>query len=119
MGTRTKASNGLGSARFGGPLPVRDAAHLSSTTATNPRAPAYDLSVGVAERRFPLGVTACALALGGFLLARLTAWPPHEDEALALFVGRDSLGELWGTVTGDRGGAPVDFLVAWAAGEVW
>ena len=65
-----------------------------------------------------MGVTACALALGGFLLARLTAWPPHEDEALALFVGRDSLGELWGTVTGDRGGAPLHFLVAWAVEHV-
>ena len=86
---------------------------MSSTTATNPRASAYDLSVGVTERWFPLGVAACALALGGFLVARLTVWPPHEDEALALFVGRDSLGGLWGTVTGDRGGAPLHFLVAW------
>jgi mannosyltransferase len=30
-----------------------------------------------------------------------------------LFVGRDSLGGLWGTVTGDRGGAPLHFVVAW------
>ena len=28
---------------------------------------------------------------GAFLLVQLTAWPPHEDETLALFVGRGSM----------------------------
>ena len=48
-----------------------------------------------------------------FLLARLTAWPPHEDETLALFVGRKSLGGLFKTVQTERGGAPLHFLFAW------
>jgi 4-amino-4-deoxy-L-arabinose transferase-like glycosyltransferase len=69
--------------------------------------------VGVAERWFPLGVAACTVAVAGFLLARLTAWPPHEDETLALFVGRESLPDLFQTVQGERGGAPLHFLFAW------
>jgi hypothetical protein len=48
-----------------------------------------------------------------FLLARLTAWPPHEDETLALFVGRKSLVGLFKTVQTERGGAPLHFLFAW------
>ena len=66
-----------------------------------------------ATRWFPLGVAACAVGLGGFFLVQLHSWPPHEDEALALFVGRDSLGGLLQTVHGERGGAPLHFLVAW------
>jgi mannosyltransferase len=62
---------------------------------------------------FWLGVAACAAAVTAFLLARLTAWPPHEDETLALFVGRESLSDLLSTVQGERGGAPLHFLVAW------
>jgi hypothetical protein len=52
-------------------------------------------------------------AVAVFLLARLTAWPPHEDETLALFVGRKSLGGLFTTVQTERGGAPLHFLCAW------
>jgi len=48
-----------------------------------------------------------------FLLVQLTAWPPHEDETLALFVGRQSLPHLFHTVLGQRGGAPLHFLLAW------
>ena len=58
-------------------------------------------------------MSACSVAVTGFLLARLTAWPPHEDETLALFVGRESLPDLLETVQGERGGAPLHFLVAW------
>ena len=39
-----------------------------------------------------IGVGVIAAAATGFLLHQLMAWPPHEDETLALFVGRDSLG---------------------------
>ena len=39
-----------------------------------------------------LGVGGVAVAAAAFLLHQLMAWPPHEDETLALFVGRDSLG---------------------------
>src|SRR5918996_724303 len=45
-----------------------------------------------------------AAALAVFLAARLTAWPPHEDEMLALAVGRGSFGRLGGTVVHKRGG---------------
>jgi hypothetical protein len=64
-------------------------------------------------RGFWGGVAACAVGVGAFLLARLTAWPPHEDETLALFVGRNSLEDVLGIVHGDRGGAPLHFLAAW------
>jgi hypothetical protein len=64
-------------------------------------------------RTFWLGVTGCTTAVSVFLVARLTAWPPHEDETLALFVGRKSLGELFKTVQTERGGAPLHFLFAW------
>ncbi len=73
-------------------------------------------AVPVAElglRTFWLGVTGCTSAVAVFLLARLTAWPPHEDETLALFVGRKSLGGLFKTVQTERGGAPLHFLFAW------
>jgi hypothetical protein len=64
-------------------------------------------------RAFWGAVAACTLAVAGFLIARLTAWPPHEDETLALFVGRNALGDVLGIVHGDRGGAPLHFLAAW------
>ena len=60
-----------------------------------------------------LGVAGCTAAVGAFLLVQLTAWPPHEDETLALFVGRKSLPGLFDTVLGERGGAPLHFLFAW------
>ena len=70
------------------------------------------------DRAFALGVAACTLAVSVFLVAQIDAWPPHEDEALALFVGRRSLPDLLGTVLGHRGGAPLHFLVAWAVAHI-
>jgi hypothetical protein len=61
-----------------------------------------------------LGVAGVTLATAAFLLHQLMAWPPHEDETLALFVGRDSLSGVLEHVTRDRGGAPLHFLLAWA-----
>ena len=63
------------------------------------------------RRRLGVGVATAAVA--AFLAARLTAWPPHEDELLALYVARGSLGQLADTVFGERGGAPLHFLLAW------
>jgi hypothetical protein len=60
---------------------------------------------------FWCGVTLVSAGVCGFLLAQLNAWPPHEDEALAFFVGRQPLGDLFGTVLGERGGAPLHFLL--------
>jgi hypothetical protein len=75
------------------------------------------LAVGAFElgpRAFAAGVAASTAAVCAFLLVHLTYWPPHEDETLALFVGRGSLGDVLSTVLGSRGGAPLHFLVAWA-----
>ncbi len=71
-----------------------------------------------AERLHWLGVAGIALASTGFLLHQLMASPPHEDEALALLVGRDSLPAVVEHVTQDRGGAPLHFLVAWAVAHL-
>ena len=72
------------------------------------------VGAAVSERVFAVGVIVCTGAVAAFLLARLTAWPPHEDETLALFVGRDSLPEVLAAVQGERGGAPLHFVFAWA-----
>ncbi len=64
--------------------------------------------------RWPyVGVAAVVVCVGVFLLHQLMAWPAHEDETLALFVGRDSLPGVLDHVTRDRGGAPLHFLLAW------
>src|SRR5437764_8275815 len=55
-------------------------------------------------------VTAAAAGVLGWFLR---TWPPHEDEALALFVGRGSLAHVLHTVVAERGGAPLHFLLAW------
>ncbi len=57
-------------------------------------------------------VAGCVAAAGAFLLSRLTTWAPHEDETLALFVGRRDLADLLEIVHGERGGAPLHFLIA-------
>lgn len=65
------------------------------------------------RRWFEAGVALCALGVGTFLVFQLTAWPPHEDETLALFVGRKSISGLLDTVLDQRGGAPLHFVLAW------
>jgi hypothetical protein len=67
----------------------------------------------VSARAFRFGVAGWTALVAVFLLARLTAWPPHEDETLALYVGGGSFGELIETVIHERGGAPLHFVVAW------
>ena len=69
--------------------------------------------------RWPyLGIVAVVVAATAFLLHQLMAWPPHEDETLALFVGRDSFPGVVEHVTRDRGGAPLHFLVAWTVAHL-
>jgi 4-amino-4-deoxy-L-arabinose transferase-like glycosyltransferase len=63
---------------------------------------------------FWIGTAAVTVALGGVLAWFLESWPPHEDETLALFVGRSSFGDLLHTVVVERGGAPLHFVFAWA-----
>jgi hypothetical protein len=67
---------------------------------------------------FALGVVAVTAAATAFLLHQLMAWPPHEDETLALFVGRDSFSGVVEHVTRERGGAPLHFLVAWCVAHL-
>jgi hypothetical protein len=62
---------------------------------------------------FWVSVSATTAALAGVLAAYLRTWPPHEDEALALFTGRLSLPDLLHTVVAERGGAPLHFFLAW------
>ena len=71
-----------------------------------------------AESRLWLGLSGIALAAAVFLLHQLMAWPPHEDETLALFVGRDSLPAVIEHVTQERGGAPLHFLLAWTVAHL-
>ena len=70
------------------------------------------------RRLFFAAVAACTTAVGVFLLVQLSGWPPHEDETLPLFVGRQPLGDLFDIVLGKRGGAPVHFLLAWVVAHL-
>jgi hypothetical protein len=65
------------------------------------------------RRLFVAGVAACTAGVAVFLLVQLSAWPPHEDETLPLFVGRQPIDGLFDIVLGKRGGAPLHFLLAW------
>ena len=67
----------------------------------------------IGARWFPLGVAAIAAAAAAFLFHQLLAWPPHEDEALPLFIGRHPLDQVFQVVLEERGGAPLHFLLAW------
>jgi hypothetical protein len=80
------------------------------TTAHDPAASASRL---LAQHWLWLGVAVACGAVAGFLGHQLLAWPPHEDETLALFVGRDSFAGVVEHVTRERGGAPLHFLFAW------
>jgi hypothetical protein len=91
----------------------RPATDPAVVPADRPLGRAVVLAGDLRHRWFELGVTACALGVGAFLIIQLTAWPPHEDETLALFIGRKSLGGLLDTVLGQRGGAPLHFVLAW------
>ena len=84
--------------------------NAATTTAGRARSVALSASPDTLWRIGVAGLTALAAA---FFFARLTVWPPHEDETLALFASRGSVGELIRTVLGERGGAPLHFLFAW------
>ncbi len=85
--------------------------HAEATS--NPRPLIVSARALLAAHGLWIGVSAIAIAATAFLLHQLMAWPPHEDETLALFVGRDSLGGLVEHVTKERGGAPLHFLLAY------
>jgi hypothetical protein len=95
-----------------------------STVATGTpeqRVPTAEGRLAAVTRRvdgFRVGVGAITAGLAAFLLLRLHALPPHEDETLAFFVSRRPLGEVLETVLGERGGAPLHYLLAHAAGRI-
>ena len=72
----------------------------------------------LAARWFPLGVASITVAAAVFLVHQLLAWPPHEDEALPLFLGRRPLDEMFQVVLEERGGAPLHFLFAWTVAHL-
>src|ERR687898_24121 len=72
----------------------------------------------LAARWFPLGVGAITAGTAAFLFHQLLAWPPHEDEALPLFLGRHPLAEMFQVVLEERGGAPLHFLLAWTVAHL-
>ena len=72
----------------------------------------------LAAHWFPLGVAGITVAAAVFLFHQLLAWPPHEDEALPLFIGRHPLDEMFQVVLEERGGAPLHFLLAWSVAHL-
>ena len=72
----------------------------------------------IETRWYPLGVAAITAAAAAFLFHQLLAWPPHEDEALPLFIGRHPLDGMFQVVLEERGGAPLHFLVAWVVARL-
>src|SRR5205814_1141816 len=105
---KTNASSAFG-AHCSGKVRVGVIEHASRSL-TFTRAHVRDIPV----RWFWLGVGLTAsgfTAVGGIYL---NTWPPHEDEALAIFVARGSLPHVVHTVIAERGGAPLHFVLAWA-----
>jgi len=66
----------------------------------------------LSARAYAIGIAICSAAVATFVLVQIHAWPPHEDETLALFTGRHSFGDAMGIVLGHRGGAPLHFVLA-------
>jgi Dolichyl-phosphate-mannose-protein mannosyltransferase len=77
-----------------------------------PVAPARVAPLELSARAYAVGVAICTAAVAAFVLVQLHAWPPHEDETLALFVGRHSFGNVLSIVLDRRGGAPLHFVFA-------
>jgi hypothetical protein len=74
-------------------------------------------ALDVSRRAYRAVVAGCVAGVGAFLALRLTAWPPHEDETIALFVGQEPFRDMLGTVLGERGGAPLHFVFAWLVAQ--
>jgi hypothetical protein len=88
---------------------------MASGLETPTQRPDWAVSALAARRlALPAGVALVTIAAAAFLLHQLMAWPPHEDETLALFAGRNSLVGVVDQVMTERGGAPLHFLLAWS-----
>jgi hypothetical protein len=99
------------------PATTRFPHNLSVDETAHTTAPATPLALPVprdlGEVAWRIGVALCTAASAVFVVVQMHAWPPHEDETLALFTGRSSVHDLITTVLGERGGAPLHFLLAW------
>ena len=89
-----------------------------SAQATKLRPGGIAFPAALERRAFALGVTAVSATAAAFLFHQLRAWQPHEDETLALFIGRYPLGELFQVVLEERGGAPLHFVLAWVVAHL-
>jgi hypothetical protein len=89
-----------------------------SAQATKLRAGGLALPAALERHGFALGVAAISATSGAFLFHQLLAWQPHEDETLALFVGRYPLDQLFQVVLEERGGAPLHFVLAWVVAQL-
>jgi hypothetical protein len=78
-----------------------------------PKAAAPPRPLDLSARAYAIGIAVCSAAVATFVLVQIHAWPPHEDETLALFTGRHSFGDVMGIVLGHRGGAPLHFVLAY------
>jgi hypothetical protein len=87
-------------------------------TAGVPEPEAARTRVAGAALGYPLGVAAITAGLTAFLLLRLHALPPNEDEALVFFLSHEPLGDVLASVLGERHGAPLHYLLAYLAGLV-
>jgi Dolichyl-phosphate-mannose-protein mannosyltransferase len=88
-----------------------------STAGTGTRPEGVPAAERVARRTlesFWASVGGITAVVAGFLLVQLHAWPPHEDETLVFFLSRQPFDDLMNTVLGERGGAPLHFLFAYA-----
>jgi Dolichyl-phosphate-mannose-protein mannosyltransferase len=90
---------------------------ISPTRTPAPQRPRPQLAspprpLDLSPRAYRIGIAVCSAAVAVFVLVQIHAWPPHEDETLALFTGRHSFGDVMGIVLGHRGGAPLHFVLA-------
>jgi mannosyltransferase len=117
MGMPGKASTEVGANRparslpLGLPRPRRKPVETTSNGVFDGRRRWAVADIGVLP--FRIGIAVAMLWLCIFCALEIDAWPPHEDETLALFVGRHSLGHVLATVLGERVGAPLHFMLAW------
>jgi len=112
-----KASSEVGENRparslpLGLPRPRRKPVHAESTGRFAGRRAWAVQELGAVPFWIGVGLTMAWLCV--FCALEIDAWPPHEDETLALFVGRHSFFDALGMVVGERGGAPLHFMLAW------
>src|SRR5438105_10557676 len=83
-----------------------------------PQAAAHPFPADLSARAYAAGIALCSAAVATFVLVQVHAWPPHEDETLALFIGRHSFGDVLRIVLGRRGGAPLHFVLAFLVAHV-